>query len=295
MKNVPFSFFPLQASKIISQPFRGIGEALQKSFPHYEFTLKQTELDLDCDEFFSIVFLNALIWWLLLSGVMTIIFNIMKIQNPILTGFAVGALLGVMVFLRIVFGMRVLINKKVKSIDSNLVFGLKMILVEVNAGVSLFDSMVMMASYKLGDMSSVFKEIAKRLSAGEREAEVCKDVATKNPSPFLKKTLWQIVSGLKVGSPIGRVIEESLNSLEREQKNEIIGYGSSLRVLTLLFLMLGVIIPAMGLAFLIVINSLPSMSISKEVPWILIGTVTVFEILLLGFIKSKRPNLMGSV
>jgi len=295
MSNVPLSFFPLRVSKLLSTPFRGVGETLQKGFPHYEFVLKQTDLYIDCDEFFSIAFMNALIWGLLLSGVMTIVFNILKVGNPPVMGLIVGAMLGVMVFVRIVFGLKVIINKKVKSIDSNLVFGLKMMLVEINASVSLFDSIVMVASYKLGEMSSVFKEIAKRLSAGEREQEVFRDVAAKNPSPFLKKTLWQLVSGLKVGSPIGKVIEESLNSLEREQKNEIIAYGSSLRVLTLLFLMLGVIIPAMGLAFLIVINSLPSMGINKLAPWALIGGVALFELLLLGLIKSKRPNLMGSV
>jgi len=295
MSNVPLSFFPLRVSKVLSKPFRGIGELLQKGFPHYSIVLKQTDMYIDCDEFFAIAFMNALIWGLILSGVMAVIFNVMKIASPLIMGLGIGVLLGIMMFVRIVFGLKVIINKKIKSIDSNLVFGLKMMLVEVNASVSLFDSIVLVASYKLGEMSSVFKEIAKRLSAGEREQEVFKDVASKNPSPFLKKTLWQIVSGLKVGSPIGKVIEESLNSLEREQRNEIIAYGSSLRVLTLLFLMLGVIIPAMGLAFLIVINSLPSMGINKWVPWMLIGGVALFELLLLGFIKSKRPNLMGSV
>jgi flagellar protein FlaJ len=144
-------------------------------------------------------------------------------------------------------------------------------------------------------MSAVFKEIAKRLGSGEKEDEVLTDVAAKNPSPFLKKTLWQIVSGMRAGSPIGKVLQESLDALEREQKSEIIEYGSSLRVLTLVFMMLGVIIPAMAVAFLVVINSLPGVSISKEVPWIVIIGVAVFELMLIGFVKSKRPNLMGSV
>jgi flagellar protein FlaJ len=153
----------------------------------------------------------------------------------------------------------------------------------------------MVASYKLGELSPVFKEIAKRLNSGEREDEVLKDIATKNPSPFLKKVLWQIVSGLKVGSPLGKVIEESLNSLERQQRTDIIEYGSSLRVLTLVFMMLGVIVPSMGLAFLVVLNSMPGISLGKEIPWLFIISVAVFEFMLIGFIKTRRPSLMGSV
>ncbi|MEI7961394.1 MAG: type II secretion system F family protein [archaeon] len=295
MANVPLSFFPLRASKVISWPFKGIGEIFQKSFPHYENVLKQTDLSVTKDEFFAIALMNAFIWWILLSGIMAIILNILSLQGAIKMAPIVGFVLAILVFFRIVVGIQLSIGKKAKSIDSNLIFGLKMMLVEIDSGVGLFDSMVMIASYKLGDLSKVFKEIAKRLNSGENEAEVLTDVAAKNQSPFLKKVLWQIVSGLKVGSPLGKVIEESLESLERQQKTDIIEYGSSLRVLTLIFMMMGVIIPAMGVAFLVVLNSLPGLSIGIEILWLFVIGVAFFEFMLIGFIKSKRPNLMGSV
>ncbi len=295
MSNVPLSFFPLRASKKISWPFKGLSEIVQKAFPNYGFTLAQTDLYLKMDDFFSIALLNSFIWWIIISGILVAVFNVFAIKQALTMGILIGFVLSILVFIRIVFGLQMLVNKRVHSIDSNLVFGLKMMLVEINAGMSLFDSIVMIASYKLGDLSVVFKEIAKRLNSGEREEEVLKDVASKNPSPFLKKVLWQIVSGLKVGSPLGKIIQESLDSLEREQKNEIVEYGSSLRVLTLIFMMLGVIVPSMGVAFLVVINSLPGMNIPKEVPWMLIIGIAIFEIMLIGFVKSKRPNLMGSV
>jgi flagellar protein FlaJ len=239
--------------------------------------------------------MNSFIWWGILSGIMYAIFMYLQIKETLMMSLIVGLALSILMFLRIVLGLQITVNKKIHSIDSNLIFGLKMMLVEINAGVSLFDSIVMVASYKLGDFSSVFKEIAKRLNAGEKEEEVLKDVAAKNPSPFLKKILWQIVSGLKVGSPLARVIQESLDAVEREQKNEIVEYGSSLRVLTLVFMMLGVIIPSMGIAFLVVINSLPGINIPKAIPWLLIIAIAIFEVMLIGFVKSKRPNLMGSV
>jgi flagellar protein FlaJ len=295
MANVPLSFFPLHASKKLSTPFKGLSEAVQSIFPNYEVNLRESDLFLTKDEFFAISIMNTFIWWLILSGLLAVIFNLLAIRNPIITAGIVGLVLAIMVFARITLGVKLMAQRKAKSIDSNLVFGLKMLLVEVNAGVSLFDAIVLVASYKLGNMSAVFKEIAKRLGSGEKEDEVLTDVAAKNPSPFLKKTLWQIVSGMRAGSPIGKVLQESLDALEREQKSEIIEYGSSLRVLTLVFMMLGVIIPAMAVAFLVVINSLPGVSISKEVPWIVIIGVAVFELMLIGFVKSKRPNLMGSV
>jgi flagellar protein FlaJ len=295
MSNVPMSFFPVSVSKKISAPLQGLGELVQVIFPKYNLVLKETDLNLMSDEFFAIAIFNSLIWFGILTIASTFVLTYTKFPEPLISGIIISTLVGIMFFFRIVFGVQLLVSKRVKSIDSNLVFGLKMMLVEINAGVGLFDSILIIASHKLGDLSSAFKEVAKRMSAGEREEDVLTDVASKNPSPFLKKIIWQIINGLKAGAPMGKIIEESLLSLERQQKTDIIEYGSSLRVLTLMFMMSGVIIPAMGLAFLSVLDSLPGIQITQEIFIGFIGLVVVLQFMLIGYIKSKRPNLMGSV
>jgi len=295
MNKIPMSLFPNSTAKKIAKPFYGLGEIVQRTFPGYDLYLEQSNIDLTEDEFFAISILNGLIYFVVFSFAFMLLLYAIKIPEYLTLGILFGAFFGAMSFLRIVLGIKISILKKIKSIDSNLVFGLKVLLVEINAGVSLFDSVVMVARHELGSLSTVFKEIAKRLNSGEREDQVLKDIATKNPSPFLKKVLWQLISGLKAGSPINQVVQEGLESIERQQKTDIISYGNSLRVLTLMFMMLGVVIPAMGLAFLAVFNSLPGISLGIEIFWIFLGLIVTFQFMLIGFIKSKRPNLMGAI
>ena len=288
--------FPKKLLKRLSSPLRGVGEMVQRLFfPRFDLVLEQSNMRLTPDEFFSMTVFVSLFYGILAAICLSAFVFFMKISAPFLIEELLGLIIAGMVFFRIVMGSAVSIHRKVSSIEANLIFGLKMILVEINSGVSLFDSIVIVATHDLGEMSIVFKEIAKRMNSGEQEDDVLKDIATRNPSPFLRKVLWQIVSGLKAGASLNKVIDESLRALERQQKIDIISYGSSLRVLTLIFMMIGVIVPAMGLAFLFVLNSLPGLNIQTNMLWLFLLAIGVFQFMLVGFIKSKRPNLMGSV
>ena len=291
----PFVPLPIKLMKAISKPFLGIGEVTQKFFPHYNLLLEQTGSDLNADEFFSMTFAFTFLNFVLFGLIFGTLLYALKIGTYMEYGLGLALIVSGMVFIKTVFGPKVIIQKRIRSIDSHLIFGLKMIIVEINAGLGLFDAVVIVAMHDVGEMGNIFKDIAKRMASGENEQEVLKDVATKNPSHFLRKVLWQIVSGLKAGSSLREVMGESLSSLERQQRTDIIAYGSSLRVLTLVFMMVGVIIPSMAIAFLSVLNFLPGINIGTTVFWMLLAGIVTVQFMLIGFIKSKRPNLMGSV
>jgi len=57
--------------------------------------------------------------------------------------------------------------------------------------------------------------------------------------------------------------------------------------------MLGVIVPSLGITFLIVLSSFPQMQLGEILFWMLLGFVMVGEFMYLGILKSKTPNLMG--
>jgi pilus assembly protein TadC len=291
----PFVPFPKSVMKTLGRPFLGLGEVAQKFFPHYNLVLEQTNMDLNADEFFSMTLAFTFINFALFALIFGTLLYALDIEQYVEYGLGLAAVIGAMVFIRTIFGPRVIIQKRIRSIDSHLIYGLKMIIVEINAGLSLFDAVVIVAMHDVGEMGNIFKEIAKRMASGENDQDVLKDIATRNPSHFLRKVLWQIVSGLKAGSSLKDVMSESLSALERQQRTDIIAYGSSHRVLTLVFMMVGVIIPSMAIAFLSVLNFLPGITISSTVFWLLLAGIVVAQFMLIGFIKSRRPNLMGSV
>ncbi len=160
--------------------------------------------------------------------------------------------------------------------------------------MSLFDSLYMISSTKrYGQLSAELKEAVDSISTGVSEEVALQELAVKNPSPYLRKVLWQIVNGMKAGADVSDVLSESVASITREQQIEIEKYGNSLKMLPLVYLMIGIIIPALGVTFLIVIGSFPKMQISELMFWAMLGALVIAEFMFVGLMKSKRPNLMS--
>jgi len=82
-------------------------------------------------------------------------------------------------------------------------------------------------------------------------------MSDRNPSRYLRKALWQIVNGMNAGADTSNVLQETVKSMIREQKLAITSYGSQLRILSLMYMMIGVIMPALGVTLLIILFTFP--------------------------------------
>ena len=80
--------------------------------------------------------------------------------------------------------------------------------------------------------------------------------------------------------------------MTNEEEVQIRTYGGSLRVLSLVYMLLGVIIPALGITFMIVISSFPQIQITEITYWTLLIFLVIGQISYLGLMKSKRPTLL---
>jgi len=167
-------------------------------------------------------------------------------------------------------------------------------LVQIKSGISLFDSMNTLAKGDFGALSTEFRITVDEIETGTLQDEALDRMAARNPSQYLRKALWQISNGLKAGGDVQQVIAESVSTMMREQRIGITKFGSSLKLLSLMYMMIGVIMPAMGLTFLIVIGSFPRVPMNEMIFWMLLGTSAVMQFMYIGIIKSKRPNLMSA-
>ncbi|MBU1111663.1 MAG: type II secretion system F family protein, partial [Nanoarchaeota archaeon] len=120
------------------------------------------------------------------------------------------------------------------------------------------------------------------------------EAALKNPSIFFRRALWQIINGLKSGSDLGTVIQEAINGLSEEQILQIQIYGGRLNPLAMFYMMIAVIIPALGTTFIIVLSSFLSFSevLTKAIFISIFAMTTFAQIMFLGIIKTRRPNLL---
>ena len=188
----------------------------------------------------------------------------------------------------------VLLSKKQKEIDKNLLFALNDMLVQLNSGVALFDILSNISRSNYGELSNEFKKAVKRIGSGEAETEVLNDIGRRNKSQFFRRTLWQISNGLKSGADMTLIIRENVKNLNEEQMIQIQEYGNKLNPLIMMYMLISVIVPALSVSFMTVVISMMGMEemVAKGMFIALFIFVFFFQIMFLGMIRSKRPSLL---
>ena len=137
--------------------------------------------------------------------------------------------------------------------------------------------------------------IVREINAGKPQIEALSESAVRNPSIFYRRAIWQIVNGMKAGATISNIVNETLDSLSQEQVIQIQNYGAQLNPLAMFYMLMAVIVPSLSITLIIVMSSFMSLSsvTVKTIFWGLYFFVVFIQIMFLGIIKSRRPNLMS--
>jgi len=193
------------------------------------------------------------------------------------------------------FYPKLIASRRIRDIDRNLLPALRTLLIHINSGVPLFDTMVAISHQNYGGVSNEFKNIVKKVSSGLAAVDAIEDSATNSPSLYYRRALWQISNGMKAGSNISSVLEETLNNLSKEQIIQIEQYGSQLSPLAMFYMIIAVIMPALAMTMLIILSSFVYQEAStiKMVFFGIYVFILFFQIMFLGMIKTRRPNLIG--
>jgi len=167
------------------------------------------------------------------------------------------------------------------------------ILIHLNSGVSLFDVFVHISTSDYGEVSIIFNKMIKKINAGMPQIEALEEIVKNNPSPFFRKSIWQLINGMKSGSNVRKVLKNIIDSLSKEQIIQIETYGSQLNPLAMFYMLIVIIIPSLGVTFITVISSFFSSGLDNRIILVLLFVfVFLFQIMFLGIIKTKRPSLL---
>ena len=106
--------------------------------------------------------------------------------------------------------------------------------------------------------------------------------------------MWQIISGMETGTDMTDVVKLSIDNLSEEQIIQIQKYGSQLNPLAMFYMIIAVIIPALGITFIIILASFLNLSSTavKFVFWGLLAFVFFFQLMFIGMLKTRKPNLI---
>ena len=294
MIKIPFSFLPINFVKGVSNSFLSIGDSLERFFPKLDEELKQIDSPFKAKEYLTMCLISNFFFSLFL--IVTLIFPLktMNVQNAVLSSIIVTIIIDSLIFLQQINYPKIKINKKAREIEQNLLPALQDISIQINSGIPLFSVLVNISNSNYGAVSIEFKKIVKKINSGISQIEALEEVTKNSPSPFFRRSIWQLINGMREGSDIAKVIGNITKTLSEEQLIQIQNYGSQLSPLAMFYMLIAVIIPSLSVTFITVISSFISAPelVTKILFWSLYGLVLFFQIIILGLIKSKRPAFL---
>jgi flagellar protein FlaJ len=290
--HIPFTFSDLEKLKRKSKIF--LPNIKPKKKTRLGEYLKNSDINLTREEYLSICLRTFIFSFILFAVISTIVLAILAVSFFYIFALGIALMFSLFIFFSQNVYPRIYITRRQRDIEKNLIPALEDVLIQINSGIPLFSVLINISASNYGELSIEFKKAVKRINSGEPQADVLDDLGKKNPSVFFRRTLWQISSGMKSGSDMTIVIQDSIKALHSEQVIQIQNYGNKLNPLVVFYLLIAIIIPALSISFLTILSSMLSVPRNQTLMLFLGLFIFVFliQIMFIGVIKSRRPSLL---
>lgn len=187
-------------------------------------------------------------------------------------------------------GIKAKINKRRQEINKDVLFAGRYLLVKLNSGAPLVNALDEAAN-SYGMANKYFKEIMHDINLGKPVEDALQKAAEYSPSEKFRKIIFQINNALQIGIDVTDFLKETLDEIVNDQLLQIKRYGKKLNSVTLFYLLIGIVLPSLGMT---VITLLASVSDALS-GWVFYGIVLFVLTLLQGVFlvayKEIRPNL----
>lgn len=292
----------------MGRAFTGLGNRASYIFPGLEYDLRIIGSDMDEGEYIIISLLNALVWAV---GLFLLIFFLSYAKGSI-TSTQIGAALssisefedfisqirwiflaGMLVFVLFAsfftYYPKVLARKIVEDVDKDLVYALKDLLLQISSGVPLFDAMVNISKSGYGTISKEFRKTVQDINAGEMQERALEKMALRTESEFLRRTIRQMLTAFRSGASLQAALKSVIKNLQQYQYSQVKSYTYELNLWVLLFIIISVAVPSLGITLLVILSTFGGIGIDAGGIIILVTFSFFCQIALIEFIKSRRP------
>jgi len=288
---VPFTFSDIEILKRRSKYFLKFAKTKNQKLDDF---LKGSQGKVDSRQYRAICYRAFVLDVLGFSVLFTSFLGIMRVNYFFVYGLLSAFIVSIMIFFNQINYPKIFALNKERNIEKNLISVLQDMLVQLNSGVPLFRIIMNISESDYGEASIEFTKISKEINSGVSQIEAMEKFGKLNTSKYLKRILWQISNGMRSGSDMTIVIEESIKNLTEEQEIQIQNYGGQLNPLIMFYMLIAVILPSLGVTFLIILSSM--LALEKSLIYMMFfgifGFVAFMQIMFLGIIKSKRPSLL---
>jgi len=268
-------------------PVRGIAKRISAGLPNLRRRLREAGLPDDPVGFVQKALVGTIVMAFLLGLLLFFLFDMFDVSKTLLL-LLLPLLFGAAFFYQLQYPTAKA-KKRARLVDRELVFAGRQMLIELKAGVPLFDAMLSI-SRDYGEVSREFAKIAERVNAGVPTDLAMHDIAEDNPSMAFKRVLLQLVNSIRSGSDVAKALEAVLDQISREQITEMKAYGQKLNPLGMFYMIFGIIMPSLGIALAIIIFSFMSVSVTTTMLYSVLLVMIIMQYVFLTIIESQKPD-----
>jgi archaeal flagellar protein FlaJ len=183
---------------------------------------------------------------------------------------------------------RVYIRRRERDINRNLVFATRYIIVKMEGGQPLLNSMIS-ASRSYGVGAKFFQEIVDDVQLGKPIEQALDEAHDYSPSRLFQLVLRQILNALRTGIDVSGSLRKILDEITRQQQIEIKEYSKKLNSLVLFYLIIACVMPSLGISMFLVVGSMVSLVIDVKTYALIITLLFVLQMVFIGMFKSIKP------
>ncbi len=189
------------------------------------------------------------------------------------------------------FNMRspdVIIRKRQREIDKDVLFAGRFILVKIESGEPFFNAL-QDASKAKGVAGTYFKEIVDDINLGTPIEKAIENAIEASPSDKFRRILWQMNNSLRTGTDVANTLRAILKQITDEQVIEIKEYGKKLNSLAMFYMLMGVVVPALGMTMFIILSSFIGLSITPIYLVFAAFMLAFLQFMFISIFKAIRP------
>src|SRR3989338_2994138 len=139
---IPFCPLPLNRAKVVSKRFYGLAEFLSKVFPETALDLKQAGISMDSREYFGVAIFSSL--FVFSASFLAFFLLGLRIEEPVKSAgmslaFSFASL--ALSFVYIKKYPNLLISRRLRDLEKNLLDALKHLYVQIKSGVPVFNAL----------------------------------------------------------------------------------------------------------------------------------------------------------
>jgi pilus assembly protein TadC len=293
---IPLMFFSLAQVQSVGARFHSIGVRVISLYPNVRYDLKNIGIDFPAEHYCTAAFISALAWAVLISVFLGIFLSAvptiplpLRIAFPIIMGFL--ALLAATVFY--VFYPRMMGKSIGATIDRELIFAMRDMLIQISSGIPLFTVIENIGSSNYGYVSMEFKRVATNVKGGSALLHELELMAIRTQSEYLKKISWQLVTAIRSGADLTATLKSVVKVLVDYQFSISKSFNAELNFIILIFMLVSAVLPTIGTTVLVIFSVFGMFGISSEV---LLGVVAISFFVQAGivaYVYTKRPNFFN--